>query len=93
MLQTGDAGTPNLECCVDYAKRVKCGYLNIRAKNGMKIEYQNSYETILYEIEKVASKFQFVEVEGTHHVHLNDPTTVAPIILDFIKSYPPVKIY
>ena len=25
-------------------------------------------------------------VEGGHHVHLDDPATIAPIVLDFLKS-------
>lgn len=86
------AGLPPLEECKEYAKRLKCGYLNIRAKNGMKSEYQNGYEIIVNEIEKVSSNFKLVNVEGNHHVHLEDPKKVAPIIQEFIKSYQSIKI-
>ena len=72
---------------MEYAKQVKCGYLNIRAVPGMKFEHPESYELVVNEIKNVSKKFEFHQVEGTHHVHLNDPEKVAPIINKFISSY------
>jgi len=43
--------------------------------------YQNILETIKY----ATDDFNFVKVHGSHHVHLNDASKVAPYIINFIK--------
>ncbi|XP_044015511.1 probable serine hydrolase isoform X2 [Aphidius gifuensis] len=69
-----------------YAEQIKCPYLNIRALQGLKNEISGHYEEILDIIKKKSSKFEYQEVEGTHHVHLNDPEKVAPLIENFLNS-------
>lgn len=76
-----------LDMSLECAKRIKCGYLNIRAVPGMKFDHPESYELIVNEIKNVSKQFEYHEVEGSHHVHLNNPERVAPIINNFVHSY------
>jgi len=43
------------------------------------------YQSILETIKKSSNDFTFVEVEGSHHVHLNEASKVVPHILNFLK--------
>ncbi|KOC70854.1 putative serine hydrolase [Habropoda laboriosa] len=52
----------------------------------MKFEIPEAYEKVLDQIKIGAEKFEYHEVEGTHHVHLNNPERVAPIINNFIST-------
>lgn len=75
----------SLDLILQYASQIKCAYLNIRALNGHReqVEY---YSKILEKIQRGARRFEYHEVEGTHHVHLNEPEKVAPIINNFLKN-------
>ncbi|XP_012273113.1 probable serine hydrolase [Orussus abietinus] len=84
-LKVSTLGMLSLDVVMAYAGRVKCAYLNIRACPGMKFDNPESYKLVLDEIEKVSKRFRYCEIEGTHHVHLNSPERVAPLILEFIK--------
>ncbi|CAK9812560.1 Probable serine hydrolase [Anthophora quadrimaculata] len=79
-------GVISLDLVLAYATRIKCRYLNIRAVPGMKFEIPESYDKVLELIKTGAEKFEYHEVEGTHHVHLNNPERVAPIINNFIST-------
>lgn len=69
-----------------YATRIKCAYLNIRAIPGLKLDYPESYDKVLDQIKIGAKRFEYHKVEGTHHVHLNYPEKIAPIINSFIST-------
>lgn len=69
-----------------YAAHIKCPYLNIRAVPGLKFEQPEHYQEILDIIKIKSKRFHYEEVEGSHHVHLNNPEKVAPIIKAFLMS-------
>lgn len=73
-----------MDLVLAFAGKIKCAYLNIRAVPGMKFEQPESYHKVLDKIKLTASKFEYREVEGSHHVHLNNPERIAPIIIEFI---------
>ncbi|XP_076755792.1 putative serine hydrolase isoform X1 [Xylocopa sonorina] len=75
----------SLDLVLAYATRIKCAYLNIRAVPGMKFQSE-SYAQTLDKIKVGATRFEYREVEGTHHVHLNNPERIAPIINNFIST-------
>ncbi|KAJ8683029.1 hypothetical protein QAD02_018821 [Eretmocerus hayati] len=79
-------GMLSLDLVMAYAAEIKCAYLNIRAVPGMKFDQPENYQKVLDVIKLGARKFEYHEVEGTHHVHLNNPERVAPIINQFIST-------
>lgn len=76
----------SLDLVLAFAERIKCAYLNIRAVPGMEFDQPENYHKVLDIIKKTAKKFEYHEIDGTHHVHLNEPEKVAPIINEFLKS-------
>ncbi|XP_018303202.1 probable serine hydrolase [Mycetomoellerius zeteki] len=78
-------GLLSLDLILEYASQIKCAYLNIRAIPGMKLEQPENYQKILDIIKVGARKFEYHEVTGTHHVHLNEPEKIAPIIKNFLQ--------
>ncbi|XP_014237062.1 probable serine hydrolase isoform X2 [Trichogramma pretiosum] len=79
-------GMLSMDLVLSYAAQIKCAYLNIRAVPGMVFDQPENYHKVLDVIKETARKFEYHEVEGTHHVHLNNPERVAPIINQFISS-------
>ncbi|XP_076626922.1 putative serine hydrolase isoform X1 [Colletes latitarsis] len=77
---------PSMDLLLAYADKIKCAYLNIRASNGLKYDRPENYNEILDHIKIGAKRFEYHKVEGTHHVHLNNPERVAPLITKFISS-------
>ncbi|XP_033213731.1 probable serine hydrolase isoform X2 [Belonocnema kinseyi] len=77
-------GMLSMDLVMAFAGRIKCAYLNIRAVPGMKFEQPESYQKVLEKIRQTASKFDYREVAGSHHVHLNNPEIIAPIIIEFL---------
>ena len=63
-----------------------CPVLIVKAKRGNFYEPEEVSRDIL-EVYERNPKFKYVEVEGLHHVHLNEPEVVAPRILDFLKEH------
>ena len=65
-------------------RNITCPFLIIRAKNGLK----NFSEELLREYLDIyrsnSQDFRYVEIEGTHHVHLTHPERVALHIRQFI---------
>lgn len=60
--------------------------MNIRAKDGLKLDVPENYDLILNTIGNQAKKLVRHSVNGTHHVHLNDGPSVAGFIDDFLVS-------
>ncbi|XP_012533413.1 probable serine hydrolase isoform X2 [Monomorium pharaonis] len=79
-------GMISLDIILEYASQIKCAYLNIRAIPGMKFEQPENYQKVLDVIKVGAKKFEYHEVKGTHHVHLNEPEKIAPIIQNFLEN-------
>lgn len=76
----------SLDLVLAYASKIKCSYLNIRAVPGMEFEQPENYQKVLDEIKVNAKKYEYHEVNGTHHVHLINPERIAPIINNFISN-------
>jgi len=74
------------EVPLEMAKRITCPHLFIKARQGPLYERKEYHEEAL-EIVKKNPLFEYHEVEGTHHVHLNEPDKVAPLINSFINKY------
>ncbi|XP_029673456.1 probable serine hydrolase isoform X1 [Formica exsecta] len=85
-LKVAILGMFSLDLVLEYASCIKCAYLNIRAVPGMKFEQPENYQKVLDNIKLVARKFEYHEVNGTHHVHLSEPEKIAPIIINFLQN-------
>ncbi|XP_008217086.1 probable serine hydrolase isoform X1 [Nasonia vitripennis] len=79
-------GMLSMDLVLAYAAQIKCAYLNIRAIPGMVFDQPENYHKVLDVIKTVSKRFEYHEVQGTHHVHLNNPERIAPIINKFISS-------
>lgn len=67
-------------------RNVRCPFLIIKAKDGLR-NYTEENIRGYFDIYKSCSEdFRYVEVEGTHHVHLTNPERVAPHICQFLSS-------
>lgn len=70
----------------EYAKRVRCPMLLIKAKNGFIYEDPSVIEDFVNIYREVSlGGFEYAEVEGTHHVHLVNPENVAPLVTKFFS--------
>lgn len=74
----------SLETALEYAKQVRCKVLNIRAIPGQKWEKLNYYTEVIDAL-KAVTYVQYVEVEGTHHVQLENPENITSFIEDFLE--------
>ncbi|XP_012256694.2 probable serine hydrolase isoform X2 [Athalia rosae] len=79
-------GMISIDLALAYAAKIRCAYLNIRAVPGMKFDKPENYHKVLDVIKGGARRFEYHEVEGTHHVHLNNPERIIGIIVDFIED-------
>lgn len=73
--------------CIEMAKRIKCPHLFIKALQSPYYEdkdYHDEVKKVLYQSNPL---FQSHEVDGTHHVHLNEPEKVANLISEYIIKY------
>ncbi|XP_069685868.1 probable serine hydrolase [Periplaneta americana] len=68
------------------AANVSCEVLNITAKQGVNFETPEEHQKFFEIIKKSAKRYEYHSVEGVHHVHLDHPERVAPIISKFLKS-------
>lgn len=85
-LKVAGLGMPSLDIVLEMADKIKCRYLNIRAMDGLKLESPEVYPMVLERLKATCSSFAYHEVKGTHHLHLNTPELIAPIIIPFLKS-------
>lgn len=73
--------------CLQLGKRIQCPHLFIKSSDSdFSEKYRNITETINL-LRKTNRNFEVKHVLGTHHVHLNDPDKVAPIISVFLRKY------
>lgn len=73
----------SIETALEFAAQVKCKVLNLRAVPGQKWERLDYYMQVIDKLKRVAD-VQYVEVEGTHHVQLEDPENIVTYIEDFL---------
>ncbi|XP_045773133.1 probable serine hydrolase [Maniola jurtina] len=76
----------SIETALEYASKVTCKVLNIRALPGQKWERLDYYLDVVEKLKQTAT-VTYVEVEGTHHVQLNAPENIVNIIEDFLELY------
>ncbi|XP_043645289.1 probable serine hydrolase [Drosophila teissieri] len=69
-----------------YARLIRCRVLNIRGIPGMKFETPQVYADVIATLRENAAKVVYVEVPGTHHLHLVTPELVAPHVNQFLKE-------
>ncbi|XP_059484875.1 probable serine hydrolase isoform X2 [Neocloeon triangulifer] len=74
------------ETLLALGRNIKCQVLNIHANPGMSCKLEKEYEESIEVLKTSTSRLECHEVSGTHHVHLNNPERVAPIINDFMLS-------
>lgn len=60
--------------------------MNVRAVPGMIFDNEELYPQVLDKIKTVACRFVYHEINGSHHVHLNEPEKIGPFVFDFIKT-------
>ncbi|KAL7852534.1 hypothetical protein SRHO_G00183190 [Serrasalmus rhombeus] len=76
----------DLEQCLDLQAQIKAKVLLIQANQGL-IKIFPQPEDLFEPMQKGwKDKSTIVTVEGNHHIHINDPAVVAPIITDFLQS-------
>jgi pimeloyl-ACP methyl ester carboxylesterase len=85
-LKIGSLGFLSMDMALEYASKITCEVLNIKGKPGMQFDPPESYHIVLDKIRNSAKKLEFHEVEGTHFLHLNNPESICPIIVKFLKS-------
>lgn len=78
-------GMFSLEQVLAYAELIKCHVLNIRAVPGMKFENEEIYSMVIDTMRKNAN-VEYVEIPGTHHLHLNTPERVSGVIGTFLMD-------
>ncbi|KAL1137778.1 hypothetical protein AAG570_009474 [Ranatra chinensis] len=85
-LKAAGLAMPSLDIVLEFAGRITCDYLNIKAKEGLKFDNPEIYYEVLDHIKKSSRSFSFHEVPGTHHIHLNNPEKIAGILADFLTG-------
>lgn len=87
-LKLGLLGFVTMDQALEFASRIKCEVMNIKAKDGLikKLDDPENYDIVFDYIGKNAKTLEMLAVEGTHHVHLNDADSIAPSIHKFLVS-------
>lgn len=85
-LKVSTMGLFTAEQTLTYARLIRCKVLNIRAVPGMKFESPQFYKEVIDTLKENASQVVYLEVPGTHHLHLVTPERVAPHISQFLLS-------
>lgn len=69
----------------EFATQIKCPHLLLKANDSMSYDTEERNQSILG-IYSTNPLYEYKEVEGGHHVHLNSPQNVGPIIDNFMKK-------
>ncbi|KAK7075368.1 hypothetical protein SK128_014837 [Halocaridina rubra] len=69
-----------------FAQNLQCKMLIIKASAGPWYEDKAVYDEMLSIYREKTEVFKFVTLEGSHHIHLNNPELAAPVIFDFLKD-------
>lgn len=68
------------------AENIKCEVLNIKGKPGKDFEDSKRYYEAVDVIKRSAKRFEFHEVDGSHHFHLSNPVPTADLIAKFLNA-------
>ncbi|XP_075164687.1 putative serine hydrolase [Haematobia irritans] len=74
------------EVPVAMARRITCPHLFIKALQAPYYENKEYYDEVMSILQQ-KSNFEYHEVEGTHHVHLNEPEKVARLVNPFLEKW------
>lgn len=85
-LKTAAMAFSTMDQVLEFAKLIRCEVLNIKATKGLKLDHPEYYDQIMEVIQESAKSLERHEVDGTHHLHLNDPQSVAKIISNFLDK-------
>jgi hypothetical protein len=77
-------GMMSLEQVLSYAEQIKCKVLNIRGMPGKVFDNPDVYARVIEQLGKTAGKLTYLEIPGTHHLHLTTPERVCKPIGDFL---------
>lgn len=70
-----------------YMKKIRAAYLFIKTDDPTFEEEPQIFAEAVDVFKKNNPHFKMIRVKGTHHVHLNNPESIAPEISDFLKKY------
>ncbi|KAJ1520134.1 hypothetical protein ONE63_004352 [Megalurothrips usitatus] len=84
-LRYSEFNRPSLEVLTESAQNIKCHVLSILGTEGFinlaaKTDIGKAFFQLEDHVKGSAATYQRVNVVGTHHVHLNNPERVAPLI-------------
>uniref|UniRef100_A0A1I8PES6 AB hydrolase-1 domain-containing protein n=1 Tax=Stomoxys calcitrans TaxID=35570 RepID=A0A1I8PES6_STOCA len=74
------------EVPVEMGRRITCPHLFIKALGGPIYEERKYLEEVLAILQQKPN-FEYHAIEGTHHVHLNEPEKVAKIVNSFLEKW------
>lgn len=74
------------EVAEEYASKISSPHLFIKAKDSSKYMTDEGYNRLLKVYRNHNPNFIYREFEGGHHLHLNTPHLIAPIIGDFLEK-------
>ncbi|RWS13415.1 serine hydrolase-like protein [Dinothrombium tinctorium] len=77
---------PTNEFMLKLMANVKCDLLVVASQFVSNVESKRIVSAYVEVYKTNCRLFRYVEVDGTHHVHMNDPATVAPIVNSFIEE-------
>ena len=69
-----------------YAEQIQCPLLVVKASDSPWYMAEEYAEKILKLYKNYNPNFVYKTVEGGHHVHLNNPEKVAPLIVKFLQK-------
>lgn len=75
----------SIETALTYATKVRCKVLNLRAVPGMNWERLDYYTDVIDKMKQRAD-VRYHEVNGTHHVHLENPENISDLIEEFLEE-------
>lgn len=77
----------NHEDSLRYLKEIRCPYLYIKTSDLTFEEEPSTFAEALDVFKNHNSNFEMLQVNGTHHAHLNDPKIMADKLSDFVKNH------
>lgn len=76
------------DVCVAMAKKITAPHMFIKALSSTYFEDKKYYDEVIDILIK-KDNFVYVEAEGTHHLHLNNPKDIIDDVNQFIERYGP----
>lgn len=73
------------EVVLELANRISKPLLYVKASGSQTVDPEKWEETM--EVLRTKPDFEFYPVDGTHHVHLNEPEKISEVINSFINKY------